>query len=211
MIVYAATGRFIGQNDISSAQKNSIYAIYDNFNKTNIKRSDLIKQTIVSNVQKNDRNNRILSNNTVDYTKDFGWYIDLPDNELVLNRPKLSQGYLLVSSYIPDTNNFVCSNEQKGYLYTINPVTGGTIDDTAMDINSDKNIDDGDLVNNNKVGGIELETEHNSEPIIMKLDNNHNVIMMNTQEGDVIPIVTKRNATEPSRRSWKNIKSVDME
>ena len=211
VIIYVATGRFIGKNDITNTQKNSIYAIYDNFNKTNIKRSDLIQQTIVSNVMSNNRNNRILSNNAVDYSKDFGWYIDLPNNELVLNRPKLSQGYLLVSSYIPDPNNFVCTNDQKGYLYTINPLTGGAVEYATMDINNDKIIDNNDLVNNNKVGGIELKTEHNSEPIIMQLDNNRNVIMMNTQDGDVLPVVTKRNATPPTRRSWKNIKSVDVE
>lgn len=211
VIVYVSTGRFIGESDTTSTQKNTIYAVLDDMSKTNLTLNDLQQQSITSTIESNGRNNRVISNNDIDWTEKHGWYLDLPNNELVLNRPKLSQGYLLISSYIPDANKTVCTNSQKGYLYALDPLTGGPLVNNVLDINNDNILDSKDLVDNKKISGIELATEFNSEPIIMKLNNDKNVIMLNTQEGNVIPIVAARNYTAPKRRSWKKIKSIDAE
>lgn len=211
IIVYVATGRFMGNTDKTTSQNNSIYAIYDNFSKTSITRNNLVAQTITANISNNNRNNRVLSNNNVDLTTKFGWYIDLPTNEMVLNRPKLSQDYLLLSSYIPDATNTMCVNNQKGYLYAVNPLTGGQLESSVIDTNGDNKVDDNDLINDSLISGIEVNTEFNSEPIVTKLNSDYNMILLNTQEGNVLPVVTKRNYSDPKRRSWKKVRGVDQE
>ncbi|OAN29639.1 pilus assembly protein PilY [Pseudomonas oryzihabitans] len=53
-----------------------------------------------------------------------GWYLNLPLNgELVINKPQLFSGTLLMSSLIPSTD--ACTAGVTTYLYALNPYTGG--------------------------------------------------------------------------------------
>ena len=53
-----------------------------------------------------------------------GWYLNLPLNgELVINRPQLFSGTLLMSSLIPSTD--ACTAGVTTYLYALDPYTGG--------------------------------------------------------------------------------------
>lgn len=210
VLVYAATGRFIGSDDATSGQQNSIYGVLDNFSKVNIANSDLVAQTL-TNAAVNSKTVRTLTNNSIPWDSKFGWYIDLPVNEMVINKPKLSQGYLLLSSYIPDPNNTVCVNNQKGFIYTIDPTTGGRLTGNAIDINGDGNIDDNDKLNNITVSGIQINTEYSSDPVIMQLDSTHNKLLVNTQSGNVLSIITTRSYADPKVRSWKKVRSPDIE
>lgn len=53
-----------------------------------------------------------------------GWYLNLPLNgELVINKPQLFSGTLLMSSLIPSTD--ACTAGVTTYLYALDPYTGG--------------------------------------------------------------------------------------
>jgi type IV pilus assembly protein PilY1 len=53
-----------------------------------------------------------------------GWYLNLPLNgELVINKPQLFNGTLLMSSLIPSTD--ACTAGVTTYLYALDPYTGG--------------------------------------------------------------------------------------
>ena len=53
-----------------------------------------------------------------------GWYLNLPLNgELVINKPQLFSGTLLMSSLIPSTD--ACTAGATTYLYALDPYTGG--------------------------------------------------------------------------------------
>lgn len=53
-----------------------------------------------------------------------GWYLNLPLNgELVVNKPQLFSGTLLISSLIPSTD--ACTAGVTTYLYALDPYTGG--------------------------------------------------------------------------------------
>jgi type IV pilus assembly protein PilY1 len=53
-----------------------------------------------------------------------GWYLNLPLNgELVINKPQLFSGSLLLSSLIPSTD--ACTSGVTTYLYALDPYTGG--------------------------------------------------------------------------------------
>ncbi|WP_439000985.1 pilus assembly protein [Pseudomonas benzopyrenica] len=54
-----------------------------------------------------------------------GWYLNLPLNgELVINKPQLFSGALLMSSLIPSTD--ACTAGVTTYLYALDPYTGGS-------------------------------------------------------------------------------------
>ncbi len=54
-----------------------------------------------------------------------GWYLNLPLNgELVINKPQLFSGALLMSSLIPSTD--ACTAGVTTYLYALDPFTGGS-------------------------------------------------------------------------------------
>lgn len=208
VMVYFATGKFIGTDDISNTQTNSIYGILDNFTNNNIKTNQLAAQTL-TNVTSNGQSLRTLSNNTINWQNQYGWYINLPNSELVINKPKLSQGYLLISSYIPDPSNTVCQNNQKGYIYIIDPTTGGPLKNSSIDVNNDGVIDDNDKVNGLAISGIQINSEYSSDPLIMKLNDSQNKLLMNTQSGGILSVLTARSVvnTTPIRRSWKKVRS----
>ncbi|WP_240795264.1 pilus assembly protein [Pseudomonas oryzihabitans] len=53
-----------------------------------------------------------------------GWYLNLPLNgELVVNKPQLFSGTLLMSSLVPSTD--ACASGVTTYLYALDPYTGG--------------------------------------------------------------------------------------
>lgn len=208
VMIYFATGKFIGTDDIASDQTNSIYGVLDNFTNNNIKVDQLVSQTL-SNVTAKGQNLRTLSGKTINWQSQYGWVINLPSSELVINKPKLSQGYLLVSSYIPDPSNTVCQNNQKGFIYIIDPTTGGPLKNSSIDVNDDGVIDDNDKVNGVSISGIQINSEYSSDPLVMKLNNAQNKLLMNTQSGGILSVLTARSVvnTTPVRRSWKKVRS----
>ncbi|MBP9721715.1 MAG: hypothetical protein KBD64_00995 [Gammaproteobacteria bacterium] len=207
LIVYFGTGKFLGSDDIVGTGKNSIYGVLDDLKTTGITVSQLVEQTI-SNLSATSRG---LSSNPVTWGTQYGWVINLPTNELILNKPRLSQGYLLLSSYVPDPNNTVCVNNQKGYIYTIDPTTGGALLGSAIDINNDGVIDSNDLVNNKAVSGIQINTEYSSSPLVMQINNTNNKLLINTQKGEILSIITARGYADPKQRSWKKVRTTDAE
>lgn len=210
IMVYVGTGKFIGSDDMTGTQKNSIYGILDNFSKTGITPGQLTVQTF-TNVTSGSVTARTLSGNAVDWSTKFGWVINLPTNELILNKPRLSQGYLLLSSYIPDPNNTVCVNNQKGYVYAIDPTNGGSLLGSAIDINNDGVIDSKDLINNLPASGIQINTEYSSSPLVMQVNDNNNKLLINTQKGSVLSVITARSYADPKQRSWKKVRSTAAE
>ena len=211
VMVYFGTGKFMGSDDNTGNQKNAIYGILDNFTTTAITTAQLVNQT-VSDLASTDGNTyRTLSNNQIDWNNKLGWMITLPTNELILNKPRLSQGYLLLASYVPDPANTVCANNQKGFVYLVDPVTGGHLQSSTIDINSDGVIDENDLVNNSVVSGIQINTEYSSSPVIMQMDDKTNKLLVNTQNGSLLSLVTARSYSAPAQRSWKKVRSPDAE
>jgi len=195
----------MGENDNNGNQKNTIYGILDNMSTVNIKKRNLVMQSITNNIPSNGYSVRTLSSNDVNWGAKHGWYLSLPSGEMILNKPILSQGYLLLSSYIPDSNNTVCVNNQKGYIYALNPNTGGNLEKSAIDMNGDNIIDDNDKVNDKVIGGVEINTRYSSNPLVMQMDKNRNKLLVNTQDGQVISLITTRSYSLPKRRSWKKV------
>lgn len=145
-MVFVATGRYLGTNDLVDgatlipalpyAYQNSIYAFKD----TATAHGDLRTKTtspgkmIQQTITQTDPNTRTTSNLGVDWTGDLGWYVDLnptqapalaggySPGERVNVDPQLVLGTLLVAANVPaDT---ACSVGGDSWLYQLSYLTG---------------------------------------------------------------------------------------
>ena len=138
-VVYFATGRFIGASDIPDpasftpaldlAYQQSVYAVKDTGTDLGILRSagaNLVQQTLIVI----DSTSRTISNNSVTWSTQNGWYVDLnPASESPGERVnidmQLVRGVLLVESNEP--NNDACSSGGNSFFYQFDYKSGSYI------------------------------------------------------------------------------------
>lgn len=139
-VVLFGTGLFLQVADRSDGTKRSIYGIRDNpaatSTLTNVKTSGNLKQqTLVTS-----GSSRTISPSSVavDWTTDYGWFLELLDTgERVNVDPKLQLGTFIVASNVPDnTNANSCTTGGYSWLNFLDITTGGAIN------NSQSNPDD---------------------------------------------------------------------
>lgn len=160
LILTVGTGSFIRTGDDLDDQVQSLYAIQDDLQQTNLTRGDLLQQTItdqqdVTVARANGSGNneftiRETSSNTL--TDEQGWYLDLIFNsertgERVISRASYPFGIfpdrVRFSTLIPDQNP--CGSGRKGFIMDLKLVTGAAPEDPVFDLNSDGLFSTGDL------------------------------------------------------------------
>ena len=136
------TGSFISIADMSNTNQQTFYSIWDNPKATagtTLTRSNLTAQVLstltgssstststsacsndsVSNIQ------RAITNNTVDYTKVSGWYIDfISSGERVISTSVPLAAGILIASVVPSIDP--CAAAGNGWLMDVNALSGGT-------------------------------------------------------------------------------------
>lgn len=139
-MVYFGTGQYLVDSDPANLNPQSFYGIWDN-GTLDLARADLQQQTFDANFA----NNEVLSANPVDWTSDYGWYIDLPDSgERVVVTPDLRGTIVFFNSTIPATGS--CAGGGSGFQYSVDIETGGRPDFSTFDYNNNGVVDVGDLV-----------------------------------------------------------------
>jgi type IV pilus assembly protein PilY1 len=128
-VIYVATGRFLGSSDIQDpatlvppenrAYQQSIYGFKDTGTNLGSLRDPVagLVQQVMSLI---DANTRTISNNTVSWSTQNGWWVDLnPSNaspgERVNIDPQLVRGVLLVAANEP--NDEACSSGGNSFFY----------------------------------------------------------------------------------------------
>ena len=114
VVLYVATGRYLGATDLPDAQVQTVYAFKDTGANLGFLRG---RSDVVSNNATAAGTNINISNGvTVDWTQKSGWRVDLVQaGERVNIDPQLIQGTLLVVSNAPDTD--ACSTGGESFLY----------------------------------------------------------------------------------------------
>ncbi|MFC7513905.1 pilus assembly protein [Herbaspirillum sp. GCM10030257] len=124
-VVYFGSGRYLGTTDLSSTTVQSIYAVRDDGSTTITGTSQLIQQQVSGNGV-----SRSGSKDAVDWTTDFGWYIDLPDSgERVTVDPQLYFGTLVMATTVPEAS--ACQPGGYSWLYQLDYRTGGYVGSTT--------------------------------------------------------------------------------
>jgi type IV pilus assembly protein PilY1 len=161
-IVMFGTGQFLGLTDISNANVQSIYGIYDpptGYTTPPMRMSDLVQQTL-SPATAGSLNVLTATNNPVTIPINKGWYVDLhilsngttgsvtDSGERVINDPRLeSGGELVLTTYqpIPPTTGS-CTTGGSSKLLVMNFATGGSFTTPQFDLNGDGIINHSDTV-----------------------------------------------------------------
>ncbi len=114
-------------------------------------RSVLIEQSILAEVAAFDYDLRVLSDFEVVYeTEVKGWYMDLispisgAEGERVIDSPLLIGEHLVYSSIVPSGSP--CEFGGTGWLYEVDPFTGGRVTYSVFDLDDDGLFDDSDYV-----------------------------------------------------------------
>lgn len=116
-VVFVGTGKYLEVSDLTTTQKQSVYAIKDDGTSTTLvnPRTTLVQQVMTDNTDVNNTGTRVVTSaNPVNFFTGRGWYVDFPvTGERVNVEGKLNLGALQFPTTIP--SNTACS--PGGYSY----------------------------------------------------------------------------------------------
>ena len=131
-VLYVGTGKYLGASDLSSTDKQTIYAIKDTWSETGL--GDVRKATspamvvqTAKAVTSSSQGNIITGTaSAVDWTNGIGWYMDLiGSGERVTVNPLIVLDALYVGTNVPNTD--ACTAGGTSWLYKLNIATGSAL------------------------------------------------------------------------------------
>lgn len=148
VLVMFGTGKYLETTDNSSKSKMAYYTVWDKGGSA-LTRSSLQPRTLVTNSAL-----RTISGDAIDWTTQYGWYIDLLDRtsasasptalgERVVADSLLRRQVLFFNTIIPDSEN--CTNSGSGWLMNVQYDTGLAPGFGVFDANNDGLIDSNDI------------------------------------------------------------------
>jgi type IV pilus assembly protein PilY1 len=162
-LVVFGTGRYLASSDVFDKSVQSFYGIRDS-GAAVAGRSDLQVQTIQVQTAASGLTVRALSTNTVDWSNKKGWYLDLLDppvppgtatGERVVSTAVLTNDRAIFVTVIPSDDP--CVPGGTSWLMEASLATGGTFDESILDINKDGKLDDNDRALGEVVSGQKLD------------------------------------------------------
>jgi type IV pilus assembly protein PilY1 len=142
-VVFVGTGRYLGSNDQTNTNQQSLYAVKDTLSTTSYNNPrtlpGFVQQTVGEIACPSDLPlacstatdpTKTVTRNTVNFAKDNGWYLDFQNispnvGERVNNDPILLFGTLLITSNVPDATP--CSAGGHSFRYFLDYRTGGAL------------------------------------------------------------------------------------
>ncbi len=126
-VLSVGTGRYLGSSDIGDKSIQSIYTFRDYLSDSGLgdlrQRSSMVQKRLIPG---DDAGKRGISDESVDWLVNDGWYVDLdaqPDSgERVVLDPEQQLGMLSVVSNAPDSN--ACRPRAEGWSYAFNYING---------------------------------------------------------------------------------------
>jgi type IV pilus assembly protein PilY1 len=127
-MVFVGTGSLLGNSDVGSTQRQSMYGLVDDMSATPLiadPRNDLANKSVTVGAG----GIRNIDPTQVDYSMMRGWYFDLPSSgERVNTAPAAAFGVLVFSTNQPSTA--ACASQS--YLYAVDVASGGQLPGTAF-------------------------------------------------------------------------------
>lgn len=149
VLVMFGTGQYMTNLDVVSLDTQGFYSVWDSGD-NNLDRSDLASRTLTSTAVSGTGDRRIISGSAIDWTNQYGWYIDLLPGSLggdaaerSISEPLLRRSVLFFNTTIPDSR--ACSDGGGGWLMTLDFSTGLATTEAVFDANNDGVIDSNDI------------------------------------------------------------------
>ncbi|MBU6421123.1 MAG: pilus assembly protein PilY [Gammaproteobacteria bacterium] len=169
-VVYFGTGQYLGTPDITDVHTQSFYAVLDNNTGTPLARTNLVQQTLSSTSEIINGNNvtlRTVTNNTVNWSTQYGWYMDLPiPGERVVTNPRIFSGEVVFTTFVPSPAA-LCAGGGQSFLMVLNYNNGGAFPTPQLDINGDGLLNGSDQVAGQNPVGLSLGNVFASAPDIL--------------------------------------------
>lgn len=146
-MVLFGTGQYLSIDDVTSPYNTqSFYGIWDKNDGTTVTRSQLQQQTVLGTATGGDGlPYRVTSDNSVNYTTQRGWYMDLPTSgERDVFNPVLRFGRIIFTTAIP--LNTACDGGGESWLMEVDAISGRRLTVSPFSTNGDSVFDTYDAV-----------------------------------------------------------------
>lgn len=161
-IVVFGTGQYLYTTDPASLMKQTAYGVWDNAKlETNgwtggsaTSRSALLEQEFLYEDVIGDRKWRIVSNNSISWANQRGWYVDLISPEDGMQGERINyqagiipgSGEVVFTSIVPTASDDPCmAGSAYRWIFILDSRTGGISDWTRFDVNEDGVFDIDDV------------------------------------------------------------------
>lgn len=213
-MVYFGTGKYIETFDrsIDGAGMQSFYAIWDKDlggSSTPVSgRSSLLEQKILSEGTESFGSTsatvRKVSNYSVNWGNQLGWYIDFDQNtpyyERVVVTPTLRNDKVFFPTTIPLLKDDPCDNDSDSWLMSLDALTGGRLSYNTFDLNKDRIFDFNDgFSDGSTVSGWKFNSEIQKPTVLVDEDKEQWVLSDGTR------IQTNPGEGFEGRQSWREI------
>ena len=129
-VVSVGTGRYLGSSDVGDKSIQSMYTFRDYLSDSSLgdlrQRSSMVQKRLIPG---DDASKRGISDESVDWLVNDGWYVDLdahPDSgERIVIDPEQQLGMLSVMSNVPDSN--ACRPRAESWSYAFNTIKGSYV------------------------------------------------------------------------------------
>lgn len=219
-MVSFGTGKYLETGDPSDISEQTFYGIWDDEPAGDVNlvtgRGQLVEQEVLAVVNVNGIDYRITSNNTVDYTTQRGWYMDLPTTgERVAFNPIARDLRTVFVTLIPNISD-PCSWGGTGWLMELDYLTGSRLSVSPFDVNGDYAISDLDLVDFNSgddddegpdqvpPSGAMLGIGIPTTPTVLTKDDDTEVKVISGTSGQIGTLIEGRSVSA-GRLSWRQI------
>lgn len=202
LIVLFGTGQYLTQADVTSTATQSMYGVLDSGTGA-LDRGDLVEQVIGTGDTTEGVPGRTLTNNAVDYSRDDGWYMDLPDTGERLITDSVVRGDLVFfNTMMPDANP--CNQGGSGWQMVARWLTGGRPTEVSFDLNRDGLLNDLDAVDGNAAAG-ERVTGIATSPV--NLSNKRYTSTTDTLGSESIEVtdIIETSGAKTGRLSWEEL------
>lgn len=211
--VYFGTGKLFETGDGSVPASNatgpvqSFYAIFDDNSKQVISgRSELMQQSIISEVPANAPQFRLTTANVLE-KDDRGWYLDLVSpltgfrSERVVSDPVLRGGRIIFTTFMPKAD--ACEGGSDGWLMELGADSGARFEQPVIDTNGDGVFNDDDKIDDKTVSGVRGEDGAPLVPSIVTDQKGDEKKHLQGAGGGVPQEVGERGALARGRTSWR--------
>ncbi len=202
VIVLFGTGQYLTAADTSSTVTQSMYGVLDS-GTGGLDRGDLVEQTIGLGATTEGVIARTLTDKNVNYPRDDGWYMDLPDTgERLVTDPVVRDDLVFFNTMMPDANP--CNQGGSGWQMVARWLTGGRPGAVSFDLNRDGKLTDLDQIGNDAAAG-EKVTGIATSPV--NLSNKRYTSTTETLGGGSIEVtdIIDTDGVKTGRLSWEEL------
>ncbi len=210
-LVYFGTGQYMETTDniTVGSTTQTFYSVWDKNNSSAnplITRTNMVQQSITSTSTVSGTKVRLVSNNTTDWGKKLGCYINLPDaGERVVSNSLLRKDRLIFTTLIPAGGQ--CQYGGDGWLMELDANCGGRLNEIVFDIDGDGKFTDDDLpIIKDPLPPSGKQSKEGIIPKPVVLSDRDREFKYTSGSTGIIEVTTESSDNDFGRRTWRRIR-----